>query len=118
MISDKYDSIGEIRERCVKSFLDVIIGIILRDKASWGYDIIANIHDKAHILLSPGVVYPVLYSMEKGGLIRREKDYRRRVYVLTDEGTQWLNQMLSASKLIPNVITVFTDNNSRCKFLT
>lgn len=109
MISNKNNPLAEIRERCIKSFLDVIIGAILMSKSSWGYDIIADIHNKTNILLSPGAVYPVLYTMERNGLIKKEKEYRRRVYVLTNEGAKWLNQMLSASMLIPNVISIFTE---------
>ncbi len=77
------------------------------EKASWGYEIIANIHEKLHILLSPGVIYPVLYSMEKRGLIKKYEESRKKFYMITKEGLIWLNEMLDASKRIYDVITVF-----------
>ncbi len=105
-----YDETREVRERCVKSFLDVIIASILMEKASWGYEIIANIHEKLHILLSPGPVYQVLYSMERQGLIQSVKDEgngRRRFYSLTDKGMKWCREMLKASRQAYDLIAFF-----------
>ena len=87
----------EVRERCIKSFLDVIIGYLLLVKPSWGYEIIAKIYGRLHILLSPGVVYPLLHSMEKRGLVRKERLERKEIYSLTPEGRRWLKQMLEAT---------------------
>ncbi|MHC1586468.1 MAG: PadR family transcriptional regulator [Candidatus Hecatellaceae archaeon] len=89
--------VREVRERCIKSFLDVIIAYLLLVKPSWGYEIIARIYSKLHILLSPGVVYPLLHTMEKKGLVKKEKLERKEVYSLTPEGRRWLKQMLDAS---------------------
>jgi len=105
-----YDVVRVVRERCVKSFLDVIIASMLMEKASWGYEIIANIHEKLHILLSPGPVYQVLYSMEKQGLIQSVKDEengRRRFYHLTEKGLKWCKEMLKASRQAYDLIAFF-----------
>ncbi len=99
---------AEVRERCVKSFLDVIIASMLMEKPSWGYEIIANIHEKLHILLSPGAIYPILYSMEKKGLIRKHNGARKRFYAITKKGQKWLNEMLEASKQMYDILTIFT----------
>ena len=80
------------------------------EKASWGYEIIANIHEKLHILLSPGPVYQVLYSMERQGLIQSVKDEgngRRRFYSLTDKGMKWCREMLKASRQAYDLIAFF-----------
>jgi DNA-binding PadR family transcriptional regulator len=71
-----------------------MVAYILSEKPSWGYEIIAKIYGKLHILLSPGAVYPLLHNMEKKGLIRKE---RREIYSLTEEGRKWLKQMLEAT---------------------
>ena len=105
-----YNELKEVRERCVKSFLDVIIASMLMEKPSWGYEIIANIHEKLHILLSPGPVYQVLYSMERAGLIQSTKDEgngRRRFYFLTEKGKRWCKEMLKASKQAYDLIAFF-----------
>ena len=104
-----YNELKEVRERCVKSFLDVIIASILANKPSWGYEIIANIHEKLHILLSPGAIYPVLYSMERKGLIVKHNGdgVRKRFYEITEEGRRWLREMLSASRYVYGIPTVF-----------
>ncbi|MHC1563886.1 MAG: PadR family transcriptional regulator [Candidatus Hecatellaceae archaeon] len=69
----------------------------LAEKPSWGYEIIAKIYGKLQILLSPGVVYPLLHNMERKGLVKREKYERKEVYSLTSQGKQWLRQMLDAT---------------------
>jgi len=89
--------VREVRERCIKSFLDVMIAYILSEKPSWDYEIIAKIYGRLHILLSPGAVYPLLHNMEKKGLIRKERRERREIYSLTEEGKKWLKQMLEAT---------------------
>ena len=48
-------------------------------------------------MLSPGVVYPLLHSMEKKGLVKKERLERKEIYSLTEEGKKWLKQMLDAS---------------------
>ena len=105
---DRVDAFREVRERCVKTFLDVIVASILTERASWGYEIIANIHDELHMLFSPGAIYPILYSMEKQGLIRKNGQSRKMLFSLTRQGEQWLSEMLGASKYIPQLIMLFT----------
>ncbi|RLI30995.1 hypothetical protein DRO51_04315 [Candidatus Bathyarchaeota archaeon] len=107
MFSDR-GFLREIRKRCVKSFLDMIIATILTEKASWGYDIIAEIYEKLHVLLSPGVVYPILYSMERKGFVKSYEKNRRRFYEITDRGIKWLNQMLDAYRFTSTAVnTIF-----------
>jgi len=88
--------VRNVRERCIKSFLDVIIAYLLAEKPSWGYEVIAKIYDRLQILLSPGVVYPLLHNMEKKGLVERRRLERKEVYRLTSQGRQWLREMLDA----------------------
>ncbi|WP_309492654.1 PadR family transcriptional regulator [Candidatus Hecatella orcuttiae] len=87
-----------VRERCVKSFLDVIVASVLAERPSWGYDIIAQIHGKLHVLLSPGTVYPVLHSMEARGLVSRRREGRRETFYLTERGANWFAEVLEASR--------------------
>ena len=41
-----------------------------------GYDIITLLHERFHILLSPGQVYPVIDYLSERGLIRKHKQGR------------------------------------------
>lgn len=70
----------------MKSFLDIIVLSMLRDNPSHGYGIIADIHKRFDVLLSPGTLYPLLYSLEKKGMIAIELDGRRKNYLITEKG--------------------------------
>lgn len=73
-----------ICDRLVKNFLDLIILCKLKAGPVYGYDLIRHIHDEFGVFLRPGTVYPVLYGLEKDGLIRSETVGKRKMYVLVD----------------------------------
>jgi len=79
----------------VKSFLDIIVLSILKEKPSHGYALIADIHTRFHVLLSPGTLYPLLYSLEKKGLITIEQRGRRKEYSLTEKGQVHSSRIIS-----------------------
>lgn len=72
------------KERLVKHFLDMIILYKLKQDTTHGYDLIKFIHREFGIFLSPGTVYPVLYELEKNGVVRSEMTGKRRMYSLVD----------------------------------
>ena len=78
-------SLREVKKRILRGFLDVVIACLLAEKPSWGYEIISEIHNKFHILLSPGNIYPVLHSLERNGYIRSYEKHRRRFYEILIE---------------------------------
>jgi len=82
------DVIMEMRERIVRSFLDLIVLMKLSEgcKLLGGYDIIKLVTEEFDVMLSPGSIYSALYSMERDGLIKGTSNRRKRVYVLTDKG--------------------------------
>ena len=84
-----------ILERGITSFLDLIILSLLRHGTMHGYGLIAEIHDRFRVLISPGTLYPLLGRLEEEGLVTSSVDERRRrTYVLTDEGEEKLERML------------------------
>jgi len=91
-----------MHRRMVKSFLDNIVLAKLREQDSpmSGYDVIALIHKKFHILASSGTVYALLYSMERDGLIRGVWSQRKRVYTLTEKGEKKIKAILDAKEKI------------------
>lgn len=66
------DVVREFRERCVKSILDLVVLRLLLEKSLGAYEIIGAIHSKSGVMLSPGTVYPTLFSLERRKLIEAE----------------------------------------------
>jgi len=67
----EHDILRKMNERTIKNFMDILILAQLREGLPMsGYDFIAFIHKKFRILMSPGTVYSVLYSLERDGLIK------------------------------------------------
>jgi DNA-binding PadR family transcriptional regulator len=68
---------------------------MLKETPSHGYGIIADIHKRFDVLLSPGTLYPLLYSLEKQGLISIKQDGRRKNYLLTEKGTLQADRVIT-----------------------
>ncbi len=64
------------RRGVVNSLLEYLILNYLEKGKLCGYDIITLLHERFHILLSPGQVYPVIDLMTEQGLIRKERQGR------------------------------------------
>ena len=88
--------IKDIHERIVKSFLDLVVLIELKNKPLSGYDVIEFVHKKFDILLSSGTVYSLVYSLERNGLIKAVWSQRRRDYMLTEKGKETIRAILNA----------------------
>lgn len=82
------DVIMEMRERIVRAFLDLIVLMKLSEGCEplGGYDFGKLVTEEFDVIISPGSIYAVLYSMERDGLIQASSKRRKRVYVLTDKG--------------------------------
>jgi DNA-binding PadR family transcriptional regulator len=64
------------RRGIVNSLLEFLILNYLEKGKLCGYDIITLLHERFHVLLSPGQVYPVIDLMAEQGLIRKERQGR------------------------------------------
>lgn len=85
-------------KKMVKDNLRLIVLSILSNDGVSGYDIIKSIDKKFHIRLSPGTIYPLLYSLKKEGLIGMkdiEDDSRRKIYVPAKDGKKIIENELS-----------------------
>jgi len=71
---DRY--VRRYRRGVVNSLLEYLILNYLEKGKLCGYDIITLLHERFHILLSPGQVYPVIDLMAEQGLIRKERQGR------------------------------------------
>lgn len=92
--------LDELRRRIVKTFMDMVVLAELRNRPMSGYDAIAYIHKRFHILVSSGTVYSLLYSMERDGVIRGMFSRRKRTYSLTDKGKETVKIILNANEKI------------------
>lgn len=104
--------LGEMYERIVKNFMDVLVMAELRNNPLSGYDVISLIHKKFNLLVSSGTVYSLLYSLERDGLIEGKLNDRKRVYVLTERGEKTINAILNANDQIQSMVTNLFKRNS------
>jgi len=94
-----------MHRRIIKTFLDVLILAELRNGPLSGYDVIAFIHNKFHLLVSSGTVYSLLYALERDGLIRGVWSQRKRVYQLTEKGEDTIRTIINANDKIQYLMT-------------
>jgi len=91
----------EMHRSMIKNFLDIMILAKLRNSSPLsGYDIIEFIHKKFGVLISPGTIYAVLYSMERKGLIKGELIQGKRTYMLTGQGREAISIILRSEEEI------------------
>ena len=76
----------------------------LRNGAMSGYDAIGFIHDKFGVLVSSGTVYSHLYALERDGLIEGTWDTKKRVYEITEKGTQALETITKTNMELLNTL--------------
>jgi len=96
---------ARVKGKCVKNALDLIILAILQDR-SWGlsgYDFIGLIYNFFDIMVSPGTLYPVLFSLQKKGLVHVEFRGKKRVYY----------PALKGEKNVESLINCFIDANNQ-----
>ncbi len=88
------------RKKRLKGYLALLILHVLSEKPMHGYALIKRLREETgHEGLSPGVVYPVLKTLLRKGLIgvRSEEKGRRllRVYYVTEKGLEHLRERKS-----------------------
>ena len=105
--------VREMEKRLVKSFLDLVVVFELRKSSCLsGYDVIEHINKKFGLLVSPGTVYALLYSMERKGLIKANYEEGKRVYTITDKGTDFINSIVCSEAEIQRFFKLFLHDNS------
>jgi DNA-binding PadR family transcriptional regulator len=95
----------KMHEKIIKSFMDTIIMAELKNGSISGYDIISFIHSKFGFLVSSGTVYSLLYSLERNGLVEGAWIERKRVYKLTQKGTQTIETVINSQDKIKTFMT-------------
>jgi len=98
----------------VKNALDLIILAILRDKP-WGltgYDFIGLIYNFFDVMVSPGTLYPILFSLEKQGLVHVEFRGKKRVYYPAVKGKKNVESLINYFVDASNQLNEFLRNIS------
>lgn len=102
---------GEPIDNLVKSFLDIIVLAMLNGEPVHGYKIIAELHRTFGVLLSPGTLYPLLYRLEDGKLVKVREFKRRKLYRLTPLGRRTVSKVKESYKKNSDKIFRFIDEN-------
>jgi len=79
---------NQVRVSLLRRFIDLIALEELKKGEMSGYDLVFRLHTKYDLLVSPGTVYALLYSLERQGLIKGKMEERKRVYEITNRGLE------------------------------
>ncbi|MDR0810698.1 MAG: PadR family transcriptional regulator [Paludibacter sp.] len=100
--------LDNIKSQMRKGFLEYCILLILKKKAAYASDIIAEMKD-AQLIIVEGTLYPLLTRLKNGGVL----DYRwaesaqgppRKYYEITESGFAFLAELETAWSEISEVI--------------
>jgi DNA-binding PadR family transcriptional regulator len=95
----------KLRERVLKSFLDVLILSKLENSEPMsGYDFISFINEEFGIIISTGTIYSNLYALERDGFLKGYHSQGKRVYKMSNKGMQFINETCQAIDPVKNWI--------------
>ena len=79
----------------------------LKDKSSYGYEIIRGLETRFHgwYIPSPGIVYPTLQMLQEMGYVTVAERDGKRVYTITKQGRQFLTERGEFEGKIPENIS-------------
>ncbi len=76
----------EFRGNFTREKIENIVVSLSRQHPVSGYDIIKIVFQRFNVLLSPGTIYPLLYSLEEKGVLNSGvKGSRRKLYTPADK---------------------------------
>jgi DNA-binding PadR family transcriptional regulator len=86
--------------------LKYIILQYLKDKPSYGYEIIRAVEERFHGFYVPsaGTVYPTLQMLEEMGYITANEQEGKKVYSITKEGRKFLDEQKESQERIRSQI--------------
>jgi len=96
------DFTHHMKQRFVKSFLDMLILRLVETKPTWGYEIIKETEATYSVKLRHGALYPMLNQLEAKGLVKSRKELKkgrvRKIYEITKKGRQLLHAYYDSLK--------------------
>jgi len=91
--------------------LKFVILRLVSEKPMHGYEVMQALEDESHgcYKASPGSVYPTLQMLEDEGYVRCREDEGKKVYEITDEGREHLDENGDLLDEISERISSFAD---------
>ena len=94
----------EAENKLVKGLLDFIVLQFLEEEPMHGYQLIIKVRKSFGVYFGPSTVYPLLGTLEKKGYVKStwnmNTERPRKIYHLTEEGTNVLNFTENSLNLI------------------
>ncbi|GAC1459886.1 MAG: hypothetical protein NVS2B14_07980 [Chamaesiphon sp.] len=86
-------------QRTPRGDIKFILLELLSDRSTHGYELIKEAENRygGFRRLSPGSVYPTLQMLEEGGYLTSSQEGDKKVYSITDEGRQFLEERQKSS---------------------
>jgi len=113
VLQTRREIVNAIYERFLKEFMDFLILAKIREGEKSGYDIITYFHRKSNLLVSPGTMYSILYSMERDGLIKATRRGRKSIYCLTQKGEATIRTINESSEVLESFFSNLLGNGKR-----
>jgi DNA-binding PadR family transcriptional regulator len=108
----KFSKEGNLEERIIRNFLDILIMKYLKvHPSSSGYEILRHLYETFEITFSPGTVYHAIYWLERTRLIAGARDNSGSTYCLTENGEEILNASVELSSHIQGLVSVILSKN-------
>jgi DNA-binding PadR family transcriptional regulator len=102
----EYTSDNALLRRMIRYFMNVLIMKYLkRQQPANAYDVIKYLHKEFGVLVSPGTVYSVVYSLERQAFIKGKNNPSNRVYRLTDKGEEFIANIRTTKNQIQLLIS-------------
>lgn len=113
-MTDLPNPLEEVRGGLPRSFLRSCLLLLIAERSSYGYDLLAGLSELGMGDADPGGLYRTLRSMEKEGLVDSKWDHsevgpRRRIYSLTEDGLEWLHAWSGAHAETRRILGSFLD---------
>jgi len=95
--------------------LQLIVLALLKEKPRHGYDIIKELEERSSGIYtpSPGVIYPALTYLEEAGHALSEVEGNKKLYKITDTGTEYLEKNRSIVDEVLEQLTRFGQKMAR-----
>lgn len=102
-----------------KGALDMLVLKLLEREEKYGYQLISELRDRTGevISLKEGTLYPILYRLEDGGLVRSRmgnhegREPTRKYYEITEEGRKALGEMHRAWNEFDSCVASIMERN-------
>ena len=103
MMETREEILKKVYTKTLRNFIDFIIMGKLANKEMSGYDVLDCIHNEYDVMISPGTIYAILYSLERDDLIKGQKVENKRTYTLTNKGENIIQVLSNSTEHLQNL---------------